>query len=622
MTMKEKWRVTIRGFRLFHTQFPGYLALTGAQSAAQALLPFIGIYMSARIVDAIADGRALREVLLLVAVTVAANLLANLALSGMSRALNVKAVYFWSLVDQPLYGKCRTLDYEKLEDAKTHQKIAHLLLIRYSIGMGLVRLIWTMQNAAGGLLSMILSVSLVCGAFTAAGAGSGFWGFVCAPWFSIVMLAIVLGSAVFDIWRTTHYEKLAFSIATKFTSVNRVGNYYYRQFMDYRAGKDLKLYHLRDSVVAEMHTLRQAFDQMMTKDAQINSKSGSLQSIATTLLNALFYAYVALKALFGAFGVGSIVQYAGALSQFGGSLSSIVTSLAQLDTNAGALKELFEFLDTPNDMYQGSLTVEKRADRNYEVEFRDVSFRYPGTDAWALRHVSVKFRVGERMALVGENGSGKTTFIKLLCRLYDPDEGEILLNGINIRKYDYAEYLSIFSVVFQDFKLFSLPLGQNVAAAQTIDCARAADCLRKAGLGERLDALPDGLATCLYRDFDERGVEISGGEAQKIAIARALYKDAPFLVLDEPTAALDPVAEFEIYSQLDEIVGDKTAIYISHRLSSCRFCDEILVFDEGRIIQRGNHASLVSDTSGKYHALWNAQAQYYVETNVDVSRIL
>ena len=170
--------------------------------------------------------------------------------------------------------------------------------------------------------------------------------------------------------------------------------------------------------------------------------------------------------------------------------------------------------------------------------------------------------------------------------------------------------------------MFSLPLGENVAAAKDFDRALAEESLRKAGLGARLDTLPDGLDTCLYRDFDEHGVEISGGEAQKTAIARALYKNAPFLILDEPTAALDPVAEFEIYSQLDEIVGDKTAIYISHRLSSCRFCDEILVFDKGQIIQRGNHTSLISDEAGQYHALWYAQAQYYVETNVDISRIL
>ena len=209
------------------------------------------------------------------------------------------------------------------------------------------------------------------------------------------------------------------------------------------------------------------------------------------------------------------------------------------------------------------------------------------------------------------NGSGKTTFIKLLCRLYDPTEGEILLNGIDIKKYNYEEYLSVFSVVFQDFKLFSYPLGENVAAKSVYDKAAVTRCLIDSGFKERLQSMPEWLDTYLYKDFCKQGVDISGGEAQKIALARALYKDAPFIILDEPTAALDPVAEAEVYSNFNKIVGDKTAIYISHRLSSCRFCDEIAVFDNGRIVQQGSHDKLVADETGKYHELWYSQAQYY-----------
>ena len=258
------------------------------------------------------------------------------------------------------------------------------------------------------------------------------------------------------------------------------------------------------------------------------------------------------------------------------------------------------------------MTVEKRMDRDYEIEFRHVSFRYPGSDTFALQDVSMKFRVGERLAVVGMNGSGKTTFIKLLCRLYDPTEGEILLNGINIKKYDYDEYRSVFSVVFQDFHLFAYGLGENVAARMHYDRQLAERCLQYAGFEERLKELPDGLDTYLYKDFCKQGIDISGGEAQKIALARALYKDAPFIILDEPTAALDPIAEYEIYSKFNDIVEDKTAVYISHRLSSCRFCDTIAVFDHGQIVQHGSHDELMADANGKYQELWNAQAQYYV----------
>jgi len=225
----------------------------------------------------------------------------------------------------------------------------------------------------------------------------------------------------------------------------------------------------------------------------------------------------------------------------------------------------------------------------------------------------MKFKVGKRLASVGENGSGKTTFIKLLCRLYDPQEGQILLNGIDIRKYRYDDYMNIFSVVFQDFQLICQPLGANVAGSMYYDRNRVQKALVDAGFGERLASMEKGLDTMIYKKLSEDGVDVSGGEAQKIAIARALYKDAPFIILDEPTAALDPIAEAEIYGKFDKIAGDKTAIYISHRLSSCKFCDEIVVFHEGEVIQQGTHTSLVADTKGKYFQLWNAQAQYYTE---------
>ncbi len=333
----------------------------------------------------------------------------------------------------------------------------------------------------------------------------------------------------------------------------------------------------------------------------------------TAAFSGVAYLFVCLKAWAGAFGVGSITQYVGAIITMSGNVQRVLIMLSHMRSNAAFLKTTYEFLDIPNAMYQGSLTTEKRRDRQYEVEFRDVSFKYPGADNWALRHVNMKFKVGKRLAIVGENGSGKTTFIKLLCRLYDPQEGQILLNGIDIRKYNYRDYMDIFSIVFQDFQLISQPLGNNVAGAMEYDRARAEKCLVDAGFGDRLAEMPDGLDTYLYKDFGREGVNVSGGEAQKIAIARALYKDAPFIILDEPTAALDPIAEAEIYEKFDGIAGDKTAIYISHRLSSCKFCDEIAVFHEGAVIQQCTHTQLVADESGKYYELWNAQAQYYTE---------
>ena len=329
------------------------------------------------------------------------------------------------------------------------------------------------------------------------------------------------------------------------------------------------------------------------------------------LCSGLVYLLVCLKAYGGAFGIGAVTQYIGAVTALSHNLEEFLGAIGEVNTNREFLKKTFDFLDTPNDMYQGSLTVEKRNDCQYEVEFKDVSFCYPGTDRKVLDHVNLKFRIGEKLAIVGENGSGKSTFIKLLCRLYDPTEGEILLNGINIKKYKYKEYMSVFSVVFQDFKLFALPLGQNVAASTEYDADKVQECLKLAGFDVHSDRMKKGLDTWLYKDCDADGVNISGGEEQKIALARALYQNAAFLILDEPTAALDPIAEAEVYSSFNEIVGDRTAVYISHRLSSCRFCDEIVVFDRGRIVQQGTHEELVEQTNCKYYELWSAQAKYY-----------
>ena len=381
---------------------------------------------------------------------------------------------------------------------------------------------------------------------------------------------------------------------------------------DPKNAPDLRIYNQYQNVVGRR--MANVYDKDSTFFKLRRGVMGLLLAASASvsaLLMGLVYFFVCLKACGGAFGLGAVAQYLGAATNLFQGVVTLVNMLADVEINGVYMKNIFDYLDIPNKMYQGSLTTEKRSDRQYTVEFRDVSFRYPESEQYALRHVNMKFKVGERLAVVGMNGSGKTTFIKLLCRLYDPTEGTILLNGIDIRKYRYDEYMDIFSVVFQDFQLLAQPLGQNVAARQDYDAARVTDCLGKAGFGERLAKMPQGLETYLYKELDENGVEVSGGEAQKIAIARALYKDAPFIILDEPTAALDPVAEAEIYSKFNEIAGDKTAIYISHRLSSCKFCDEIAVFDGGAVIQQGTHDALLADETGKYYELWTAQAQYY-----------
>ncbi|MDE7210089.1 MAG: ABC transporter ATP-binding protein/permease [Lachnospiraceae bacterium] len=307
---------------------------------------------------------------------------------------------------------------------------------------------------------------------------------------------------------------------------------------------------------------------------------------------------------------GEVVAFVMYFTQLQEGFIEFAANLSSIFTKTEFCRKVFDFLDVPDQKYMGTIPTEKRDDDAYEFEFCHVSFRYPNSEEFVLKDICLKWRIGEKMALVGKNGSGKSTLVKLLCRLYDPTQGVIKLNGIDIRKYKYEEYMALFSVVFQDSALFSFPLAENVAADTEYDAERVKDCVKRAGLAERLSRMEDGIDTCLYKDFDERGVEISGGEAQKLCLARAVYKGAPFIILDEPTAALDPVSEYDIYTKFNRIVGTKTAIYISHRLSSCRFCDEITVMEEGRVVQRGSHEELVAK-GGVYKELWQTQAEYY-----------
>lgn len=326
----------------------------------------------------------------------------------------------------------------------------------------------------------------------------------------------------------------------------------------------------------------------------------------------LIYGFVTGKAVTGAVSAGALVQDVQSFYRIQQGFNMAIENLTKIDNCMFPLKLIYDFLDIPDEKYAGSLPTEKRDDNEYEFAFHNVSFRYPASEEYVLKNINLKWKIGEKMALVGRNGSGKSTLIKLLCRLYDPTEGVITLNGIDIRKYDMKEYMDLFSVVFQDSKLFSFPLAENVAASMTYDSEKVVDCVNRSGLGDRLPAMPDGIHTCLYKDFDEKGVEISGGEAQKLTLARAIYKGSPFVILDEPTAALDPVAENEIYVKFNEMVGTRTAIYISHRLSSCCFCDDIMVLDKGRLIERGTHEELVK-RDGIYSQMWQAQSAYYRE---------
>lgn len=607
MTITKRISVTMRGFSILKQYCPGLAQGKAMYELINSIQPFVSIWFTAQIVNEISSQRRLKTILLYVLGAVLINFICALLKSIINHVCNEKESQMWSWFGKVFSDKQISLDFVDLENAAIQHQRQEAEENLYMFGNGLAQLFWGISALVRTLVYIVLSLVMTVSLFISTSGNR----FIDHPiWIGIILVCIAVGGLSKS--KATISENDVFMEYCKNTVwFNRVFMFFGKElYMNPEKAKDVRIY--SQNTVAE-----KMLDKLITHERDNQSditKMALYPAIAQIIIglaNAICYLFVAIKALFGAFGVGSIVQYVAVLSRLGEGLQELMYILSDNEVYCTHLQNLFEYLDLPNHMYQGSLTVEKRDDNEYYVEFRDVSFKYPNTDTYVLKHVNLKFKVGEKLAVVGMNGSGKTTFIKLMCRLYDPTEGEILLNGVNIKKYDYNEYMSIFSVVFQDFRLFSFSLGQNVSASASYDREKVIECLKKAGFAERLNSLPNDLDTFLYKDIDAEGVEISGGEAQKLALARALYKNTPFIILDEPTAALDPISEYEVYSKFNEIAGTKTSIYISHRLASCRFCDKIAVFHEGEIIQIGIHEELLADRRGKYYELWNAQAQYY-----------
>ncbi len=379
---------------------------------------------------------------------------------------------------------------------------------------------------------------------------------------------------------------------------------------DYPRGKDIRIFKMFDVIRRKGMAARDDIENAQKQAIRDGMKVGVWSVLVQNIFTVAVYAYVGIKAIYGMITIGEVTRYISAITLLQTQIGVLFTLLISINTQNTYFESYNELMEFKNQKYDGTLPVEKRYDNEYELEFRNVSFHYPNSDRLVLKNVSFRLKTGRKLAIVGANGAGKTTFIKLLCRLYDPTEGEILLNGIDIRKYDYDEYIRLFSIVFQDYRIFSFSVAENVAAGPDFDRERVVKSLQDAGIYERVLNMRSGIDSRLLKDQqdgDEEGIEISGGEKQKIALARALYRDAPMVILDEPTSALDPIAEQDIYTRFNDM-----AVFISHRMSSCRFCDEIAVFDGGQIVQNGTHEELVADADGIYRKMWEAQAQYYV----------
>lgn len=581
--------------------------LSFIRAFANSFYQLIAVLLSAKVVDFLVYKAALNEILIAVLFGIGGILVLNTLSTFIEKAIQVNTARCNVLFEFRTADKALDLDYDMLESPMATNI---RLKIQEDRGWGsdinsIALQFYYIGRVTGGFVASII---MLWPLFTNTNALFS-WDFYVVM---ISCIAFTLGLRFFlspKLWKK--YDE----ITNEKSSLLKKAIFFTMDpsMMEYRSGKDIRIFAGQDLICSSIMPGIRERDQKCDKLGLLHGLQHSTWSISNVLAKAFSYMYVGMKAASKAITLGGLLRYASGIYEFVIGICKIINVSSNFEYIAMLQKNTMDYMAIENRMIRGTLPVDKRENNDYVISFNNVSYKYPGSEEYALRDFSLSLKAGTKMSVVGMNGSGKTTMIKLLCRLYDPTEGEITLNGVDIKKYDYEQYMSLFSVVFQDFTLFALPLGQNIAAGVKVDNERAFECLKKVGLENRFSELPHGLDSYLYKNFDKEGIEISGGEAQKIALARALYKDAPFIVLDEPTAALDPIAEYEIYTKFNDIVGDKTAIYISHRLSSCRFCSDIAVFHEGVLVQRGSHDKLITDRNGKYFELWTAQAQYYTK---------
>lgn len=618
MSLKERFGIIKRTIKLIEKADKGHIRRNFVDKIPDIISTFSGIFLASLIIDGVTDGKPAEYLLTAAAVVCGIELISVLIQVINNKNKQAHGTLYYRNVERMICKKVLDMDYSKIEDIETQNKLDNAKTYIYNSNTGIPALTGHLSAVMSGIVQICLGFALAAPVlFVNSAAVTDIHSFLMSGWGAAALLIFCGALEIFQAAALNpQAEKYMDQMYTdpKILQAERERSFYrWHTTYNYRNGKEIRLYGEQQLIEKKFLTAHETVVDKILQTFFKTSEYTFIMNLCDLLSKLVLYGFAIYRAVNGSMSAGDVIIFVMCFIRIQYAFESISDNFGSLLTKSQMWKQLYDFLDIPDEKYQGTIPTEKRDDNEYEFEFKHVWFKYPDSEEYTLKDINLKWRIGEKMALVGKNGCGKSTLVKLLCRLYDPTEGEITLNGIDIRKYKYEEYMELFSVVFQDSKLFSFSLAENVAADTEYDAERVTDCVIRAGLGDRLKTMENGIETCLYKDFDENGVEISGGEAQKLCLARAIYKGSPFIVLDEPTAALDPISEYDIYTKFNGIVGTRTAIYISHRLSSCRFCDEITVMDNGRIAERGSHDELLGN-GGVYKELWTAQAEYYKDT--------
>ncbi|MGI5969718.1 MAG: ABC transporter ATP-binding protein [Lachnospiraceae bacterium] len=575
-------------------KYPWFFVMEFIKTIIQICMPFIGIILTPMIVDEICGEKNIHRLITLAAVLIVTECILGILQDGLNCQLSKYQERLSNYFTMQIGMHSMNLDFQLTEDKAALDQLdrAKTGMTWYSGGVyGIAEQVFMFFGNIFKIVGFITIIALN------------------APWMLLFITLFVIANS----FVTAKCNKVDIEAFNRLSKVNRLFGYFGWTIVDFRYGKDVRLYDAKDMLVNRWRKNSQVSNDAWKWQGDTGFKYKKYSVLARTLMNLALYMYTGMLVVAAKITIGIFTQIIEASGALDSTLNGLIWNIQELIKKCNYAYEYVVFMEYPEAIEKNHDAVK---DGLHTIEFRHVSFAYPNTDKLILDDINITINPGEKLSIVGLNGAGKTTFIKLLCRLYDPTAGQILMDGKDVKEYDYQEYMKQFAPVFQDFKLFGFSIGENIlqkdASERTEeDNKKLNELMKLVELDGLIEKNKNGIDTLVFTIFDEEGIEPSGGEQQKIAIARALQKDAPVIILDEPTSALDPVAEYEIYRQFHTLVGNKTAFYISHRLSSCRFCDRIAVFSDGKIAEYGNHDSLIKIPEGIYAKMFEAQAQYY-----------
>lgn len=569
----------------------GVFSTIGFHSIFMAAAPFIWVFAPKYLIDELLG---LRRFEFLVGILIAAFLAsatANYFTAYLIGAYRMKMSNIRFHFIHMMNEKAMAMDFKHTENPSVLNSIQQAW-----------RTVHNPYNGIGGVLQKLFNIF---------GSLIGFLGYVTIIFLlNPIILAYLVVNVLINYYLTLRAKEYERNRKDELSQHERKSIYLGRTMSDFQYGKDIRIYGLKQMLMEK----KEHFDRKrleIAEDVQAKLFKVSLvDSVLLLLREGIVYVYLVYRVIEGSLSIGNFTMYAAAISSFASWMNTFLLDIAFIKVNCQYANDFRDFLETEDDDTKKD-TTDIPTDKPYQLELRGISFKYPNSENYIFKNLSLKIKAGEKLAIVGINGAGKTTLVKLLTRLYQPTSGEILLNGVNILEFDEKAYFKLFSVVFQEIKMFAFTVAENITFRErAYEMTRLISAIERAGIKDKIDSLDKGLDTSVLKVLDQYGTEFSGGENQKLALARALYKNGEIIILDEPTAALDPLAEYNMYNSFNEMIGNRTAIYISHRLSSTRFCDTVAFFEGGKIVEYGSHEELIR-LKGKYAEMFNLQAQYY-----------